>query len=116
MRSLFETGFRTDRLRSLPRPSLFALFFSIALLALLIQIARLVWTVVTPISPVGDWRPASAVVLPLATRQALFTSFNPFSRGAKLDEGQAVVTSAPDRTVRHIDERQFGPWLGDHRW
>ncbi|WP_420605400.1 type II secretion system protein N [Novosphingopyxis sp.] len=93
MRSLFETGFRTDRLRSLPRPSLFALFFSIALLALLIQIARLVWTVVTPISPVGDWRPASAVVLPLATRQALFTSFNPFSRGAKLDEGQAVVTS-----------------------
>ncbi len=72
---------------------MFALIFSGALLALLVQMARLVWTIVTPISPVGDWRPASAVVLPLATRQALFTSFNPFSRGAKIDEGQAVVTS-----------------------
>ena len=93
MRSLFDTGFRTDRLRALPRPTPFALLFSIALLALLVQIARLVWTVVTPISPVGDWRPASAVVLPLATRQALFSSFNPFVRGNAVESGQAVVTS-----------------------
>lgn len=93
MRSLFETGFRTDRLRSVPRPTPFALLFTIALLALLVQMARLVWTIATPVSPVGDWRPASAVVLPFATRQALFTSFDPFSRDAPASDGAAVITS-----------------------
>mgnify|MGYP001193546051 FL=1 len=93
VRSLFDTGFRTDHLRSLPRPSPFALLFSIALLAFLVQLARLVWTIVTPVSPVGDWRPASAVVLPLATRQALFSGFNPFARASAADQGPAIVTS-----------------------
>ncbi len=93
MRSLFDTGFRTDRLRSLPRPSPFALFFSVALLAFLVQLARLVWVIVTPVSPVGNWRPATAVVLPLATRQALFSGFNPFMRVGAADQGPAIVTS-----------------------
>lgn len=93
VRNLFNTGFRTDRLRTLPQPSVSALFFGIALLILLIQVARLMWTVITPVSPVGDWRPASAVVLPVATRQALFSTFNPFARGAAADQGQAVITS-----------------------
>ncbi len=95
LRGLFDTGFRTDKLRTVPRPGFFALFFSIALLLFLVQFARLIWAVVTPVSPVGDWHPASAVVLSPETQLALFNSFDPFSRALPQDAGQAVVTSLP---------------------
>ena len=46
--------------------------------ALAVQGARLAWTVLTPVSPLGDWRPAAAA-LPGAPRDIL-TGFDPFFR------------------------------------
>lgn len=53
---------------------------ALLLAALAIQSARLVWAVVQPVGPIGDWRPAMATPLPLAQRSALIASINPFDR------------------------------------
>ncbi len=64
------------------------------ILALLVifQCARLVWTLVAPIGPLGDWRPSalSGRSLPVAK----LASFDPFFR-LQPAEAQAVVTSLP---------------------
>lgn len=66
---------------------------ALLILALLVQLARLLWTVFTPISPLGDWQARSANVLPPASRAALFASFDGFDRAAGGDSGDAAVTS-----------------------
>ena len=51
----------------------------IVLLALLaVQVARIVWAIVTPVGAYGDWRGAAAVIPPEPARAALFASFDPF--------------------------------------
>lgn len=78
-------------LRRLPRYSLLSLT-ELALLALLaVQCARLFWAMVTPIGPLGDWRPATG---PDAARgrAVLASGFDPFFRTSG-GAGPAVVTS-----------------------
>ncbi len=78
-------------LRRLPRSSLLSLT-ELALLAVLaIQCARLFWAIVTPLGPVGDWRPAGG---PDAARgrAVLASGFDPFFRLGS-GGGPAVVTS-----------------------
>lgn len=61
------------------------------LLALLAwAVARLVWAVLTPVGPLGDWRPAAPAVAGLPA-DAL-ASFDPFFR-LEPDTGPATVTS-----------------------
>ena len=60
------------------RPSLYSLA-ELALIALIaIQLARLFWLLVTPVGPVGDWRPTSLLAAPPAT--ARLGDFDPFFR------------------------------------
>ena len=78
-------------LRRLPRSSLLSLA-ELALIALLaIQCARLFWAIVTPLGPIGDWRPAAG---PGAERgrAVLASGFDPFFRLSG-GGGPAVVTS-----------------------
>lgn len=65
------------------------------IVALVVQLARLIWTVATPIAPYGDWRPRGAEIMPEAQRMALFQSFDPFTRngGAAPSTGADAVTS-----------------------
>lgn len=63
------------------------------LAVLAIQVARLLWAVVTPVGAFGEWRGRQVVVPPLAMRQALFQSFDPFYRAGPVESGPAVVTS-----------------------
>ncbi|NNM77909.1 PDZ domain-containing protein [Sphingomonas sp. ID1715] len=77
--------------RRLPRYSLLSLT-EILLLALLAwQCARLVWAVVTPLGPLGDWRPVQG---PDAARgrAVLASGFDPFFRLGRA-AGPAIVTS-----------------------
>jgi general secretion pathway protein C len=57
--------------------------------------AVLLWQVVTPVSPLGAWRPAGVRVMSPATRTALFAGFDPFNRTSvvKAAPGAATVTS-----------------------
>jgi general secretion pathway protein C len=78
-------------LRRVPRTNVYTLA-ELALLSLLaIQCARLVWAAVTPLGPVGDWRPASPAAAVQPGTSAL-GSFDPFFRLAG-PAGPVVVTS-----------------------
>jgi len=65
------------------------------LLALLaVQLARLVWAIVTPVGAFGAWTGKQAVIAPMAARQALFAAYDPFfPNAAAIPDGNAVVTS-----------------------
>lgn len=60
---------------------------------LIVQIIRLIWVLVMPLSPLGSWTPPRAAIVPMAERPALFAAFDPFFRSASAGGGQAVVTS-----------------------
>jgi general secretion pathway protein C len=63
----------------------------LALMAgLAIQSARLVWALVTPLGPLGDWRPADIAVP--GSPAALLASFDPFFRISGQQTGPAAVT------------------------
>lgn len=80
---------RTRRLlRRLPVVNVYSLAELVLLGALAVQSARLVWTLATPVSPLGDWRPAD-VVVPGQPADVL-ASFDPFFR---LDAGTAAPTA-----------------------
>ena len=59
---------------------------------LLIQAVRLVWLVLTPLGPVGDYRANDVEVLSPQSRLTLFSSFDPFFRGGAAQTAN-VVTS-----------------------
>lgn len=77
--------------RRLPRYSLLSLTELLLLTLLAAQAARLVWAIVTPVGPLGDWRPAAGPDLAQA-RAVLASGFDPFFRLGRT-QGPAVVTS-----------------------
>lgn len=80
-------------LRRVPVVNVYSLAELVLIGALATQCARLMWTVVTPVTPLGEWRPAG-VVLPSAPADVL-RGFDPFFRlsGAANPSGAGVVTS-----------------------
>jgi general secretion pathway protein C len=82
---------RTERLfRGLPRPTTLSVVEWLLLALIAVQAARLVWVLVTPVGPVGDWRPAGASAV--ASNSAVTTNFDPFFR-LSAGGGPSVVTS-----------------------
>lgn len=79
------------RFRRLPRTSLFSVTELVLLALLAWQSARLIWAMLAPLGPIGDWRPAPGPN-PAQARAALTGGFDPFFRLARAD-GPAVVTS-----------------------
>ncbi|RDV06330.1 PDZ domain-containing protein [Sphingorhabdus pulchriflava] len=67
----------------------------LALVFAAIQAARLFWVLVTPIAPIGDWRPSAVNVVPASERGALFGGFDPFFRTEQVSADTEVVTSLP---------------------
>jgi general secretion pathway protein C len=59
------------------------------------QAARLFWALITPIAPIGDWRPSPVNVVPASERGALFGGFDPFFRVTQTPSDNEVVTSLP---------------------
>ena len=77
-------------LRLLPRTNAYSLAELLLLAVLAAQCARLIWALVTPVGPLGDWRPREPVV-PSDIRGTL-SGFDPFFRSAPA-AGPAAVTS-----------------------
>ena len=66
------------------------------LLILAIQVARLLWALVTPVGQFGEWRAREPVVVSADTRTALFSGFDPFFRASGgTASGVQQVTSLP---------------------
>ena len=77
-------------------PSDVYLWLKALLLALLaIQFARLLWTVVTPVGPLGEWRPPSPRPLPLAMQTALLSTVDPFFRTTALAAAAQPAAAVP---------------------
>lgn len=83
---------RTQRiLRRLPVVNVYSLVELVLIAGLATQAARLVWTLVTPVSPLGDWRPAE-VSVPGRPYDVL-AGFDPFFRLGGQQQGPATVTA-----------------------
>jgi len=94
-------------LRRLPRTTVYSAL-EIALLSLLaIQCARLVWTIATPVGPVGEWRTQSALRPLLPGSSALLGGFDPFFRLSE-SSGPAVVTSLDLKLYGVREDRASG--------
>ena len=68
---------------------------ALALVFAAVQAARLTWTVVTPLAPIGDWKQTAVDIVPASERPALFGSFDPFFRSQQAASSSEVVTSLP---------------------
>ncbi|MFN3748499.1 MAG: type II secretion system protein N [Sphingorhabdus sp.] len=60
-----------------------------------IQAARLTWTIITPLAPIGNWQQTAVDIVPASERPALFGSFDPFFRSQQAASSSEVVTSLP---------------------
>ena len=65
-------------LRRLPAINVYSTMELALLAGLAVQVARLLWVVVTPIGPVGDWRPAQPSVA--GSARDILLGFDPFFR------------------------------------
>lgn len=100
-----EIDARARRLMArLPHKTVYT-FIELALLALLaVQGARLVWAVVTPVNPLGNWRASAAT--PIGSAAEMLRGFDPFFR---LDAPAPGVV--PSATVTPLSLILFGTRL-----
>lgn len=69
-------------------------WLELALIAVLVvQLARLLWTIVTPLGPTDTWQGRHATFLSAPQREQLFSSFDAFYRTPVASSGTANVTS-----------------------
>ena len=79
-------------LRRVSRTNIYTGLELLLLSLLALQCARLVWTIVTPVGPIGDWKAESELRPAGAGSAALLGSFDPFFRlGGR--NGPVVVTA-----------------------
>lgn len=69
-----------------------------------IAAVRLLWMIVTPVSPLGEWRPASVRVMSDDARSALMTGFDPFNRTPP----QMMAQSGPVETITDLPLTVYG--------
>ena len=94
-------------LRRLPVINVYSGLELLLLAGLAFQGARLIWVLLTPVNPLGDWRPATPVVAGVPA-DAL-ASFDPFFRLSGGAAGPATVTSLQLTLFgTRIDEAQGG--------
>jgi general secretion pathway protein C len=80
-------------LRRVPRTTVYSAMELLLLSLLAMQCARLVWTIVTPVGPVGEWKAAAALRPVVRTSPELLGSFDPFFRLSPTGNAPVVVTS-----------------------
>lgn len=82
------------RLKALPVDWPRRLLLAALALVLIVQIIRLVYALITPASPVGEWRPKMPVEMAASARAELFARVDPFYRTIPTGEtGNSQVTS-----------------------
>lgn len=72
---------------------------AVLLAAVAIQLARLAWAILTPVGPLGEWRPAQARILPKQAQAVLLGAVDPFFRN---------VAAATIAALPAIDLKLFG--------
>jgi general secretion pathway protein C len=80
-------------LRRVPHTTVYSAMELFLLTLLAIQCARLAWTIVTPVGPVGEWKASSALRPPPPPTAGLAPGFDPFFRLSGAGTAPLVVTS-----------------------
>jgi general secretion pathway protein C len=80
-------------LRRVPHTTVYSAMELLLLSLLAVQCARLAWTIVTPVGPVGEWKATSALRPPAPPAASLVGSFDPFFRLSGESTAPMVVTS-----------------------
>ena len=93
-------------LRRLPRNSVYSALELLLLALLALQCARLIWAVVTPVSPLGDWRRDADAGVAISS-PSIFASFDPFFRLSQAG-GPVVVTGLNLKLFGVRDDRASG--------
>ena len=88
----------------LPRPTAYTALELALLVLIAVQAARLVWALVTPVDPVGNWR-APAALAPAS--DSVLAEFDPFFRLSGAG-GTAVVTSLDLKLFGVREDRATG--------
>ena len=73
----------------------FGVLAAVLILFAAVQMARLLWTIATPVAPLGNWQVSAPQIMPAAQRSALFQQFDPFFREQKVAAGAETITSLP---------------------
>ena len=81
-------------LRRLPVVNVYTAAELVLMAALAMQVARFAWVLATPVSPLGDWRPATPVLG--ADARDILSGFDPFFR---LDQQAQTSTVTPLQLV-----------------
>jgi general secretion pathway protein C len=76
-------------LRRLPGANIYSIAEIVLIALLAVQCARLLWVIVTPVTPLGDWRPAQPGG---AASADLLSGFDPFFRLSGGDQPAAVTS------------------------
>src|SRR6187399_214345 len=100
------SSLRAERLLGrLPRPTVYSALEIVLLVLIAVQAARLLWILVTPVGPVGEWKASGALVLP--DGDAALREFDPFFRlsGAA---APAIVTSLSLKLYGVTEDRATG--------
>ena len=96
---------RAERLfRRWPRFTIYSALELLLLSLIAVQAARLAWTLVTPVGPVGEWRTPGMLALPAG--DSALADFDPFFRLS--GGGPAVVTSLNLRLYGIREDRATG--------
>lgn len=93
-------------LRRVPRSTVYSAMELVLLSLLAMQCARLAWTVVTPVDPVGNWR-ADSALHPALPATSLLGEFDPFFRLSG-ESGAVVVTSLDLKLFGVREDRASG--------
>lgn len=93
-------------LRRVPVTTVYSALELLLIALLAVQCARLVWAVVTPVGPVGNWRPAEPASAPVG----ILREFDPFFRASGGDAAGPAVVTGLQLTLfgTRVDEVQGG--------
>ncbi len=94
-------------LRRVPRTTVYSALELVFLSLLALQCARLAWTMLTPVGPVGDWRAGSELRAAVPGSATLLSTFDPFFRLAG-QAGPVVVTSLSLKLYGVREDRSSG--------
>ncbi len=94
-------------LRRVPHITVYSALELLLLSLLAVQCARLFWTFVTPLGPVGEWK-AAAALRPAAQPPVFVADFDPFFRMADASNAPIVVTSLSLKLFGVREDRASG--------
>ena len=95
-------------LRRLPQNTVYTAMELVLLSLLALQCARLVWTIATPVNPIGNWQADSALRPAQAQPTTLLAEFDPFFRLSDTSAAPVAVTALDIKLFGTREDRASG--------